>query len=287
MRRRSILNLAQLFKMAKSSKMVKLVQLAKHFLYASVSSIVAMSVAGQVHAMNSANSPKGYTVICDYGQTCAVAKPNLVAFGHRGQYAFKIMNGAFLCNERAFNRTNFSSLNNDANNASSQPSCSVAVKIYRQNINAVQSASELTDGAYAIISRHSQKALTLSKTGELQQAPYTGAANQHFIITKRNDGYFAIAAKNKKALEIKDWQTDDGAQITTGIAADSWNQHWLISDSDTHYVSIASRFNGKSLDLFELNTNNSAQVRLWTYWGGNNQQWQLIPAKPPKDDINQ
>jgi arabinan endo-1,5-alpha-L-arabinosidase len=48
-------------------------------------------------------------------------------------------------------------------------------------------------------------------------------------------------------------------------------------------LAIASRFSGKALDLYGLNTNNGAQVQLWTYWGGKNQQWQLVPITPKKN----
>ncbi|WP_054113349.1 RICIN domain-containing protein [Marinagarivorans algicola] len=230
---------------------------------------VVASLSGQAHAANNGTAPEGYVAICSYGQACAVAKSSLVAFGSQGQYAYKILNGAFTCSERAFNR-----VASDTENAT----CSVAVKKTQKAHTFIQSAAELSDGTYAIISRHSAKALFLNAQGMLQQAPYTGSAEQHFTITKRKDGYFSITSHHNSALEIKDWQTSDGAQVTAGTVADSWNQQWLISDSDPNYVSIASRFNGKSLDLFGLNTHNSAQVRLWTYWGGNNQQWQLVPA---------
>ncbi len=234
------------------------------------SAVVGLSSQG--HAADNSTTPEGYVAICSYGQTCAVAKSSLVAFGSQGQYAYKILNGAFTCSERAFNR-----VADNTENAT----CSVAVKKVQKPPVFIQSAAELSDGAYAIISRHSGKALSLNAQGALQQAPYTGNAEQHFTIAKRKDGYFSITSHRQSALEIKDWQTSDGAQVTAGAVADSWNQHWLISDSDPNYVSIASRFSGKSLDLFGLNTNNSAQVRLWTYWGGNNQQWQLIPATAP------
>ena len=242
--------------------------------------LIVLSAISNAQAKNPKHSPRGYMAICDYGEPCTVAQPSLVAFGHNSQFVFKILNGNFVCSESTFNRANFV----NKSNASSQPHCSITLKPTEQDNDSVASSSPLTDGVYAIVSRYSKQALSIAPAGQLQQTPYTADASQHFIITQRNDGYFSVGTLAKsdktlqKALEVKDWQTEDGAQVALNKVADSWSQHWEIKYTDAQYVAITSRFNGKALDLLELST--GAPIRLWTYWGGDNQQWQLIPAEP-------
>lgn len=216
-------------------------------------------------------TPKGYQPICRYGETCAVAKPTLVAFGSHGQFSYKLLRGAFECSERAFNRN---PLNTDAT------SCSIAEQRTDNALKkvALTSAADLKPGKYALLSRHSSKALTLGDEGITQQA-YKKAGNQHFDLSLNADGYLQVAA-GEEVLSVEGWEINDGASVTMGAADDSWNQHWAIEDArDKGYFVIKSRFNGKSLDVVGLNTHSSAQVRLWTYWGGKNQQWKLIPVK--------
>lgn len=215
-----------------------------------------------------ATPPKGYTAICAYGETCAVTKPSLVAFGSHGQYSYKLLKGAFQCSERSFNRKP---------NAISSATCSItkSSSTKSKTLHSI-SASTLADGVYTIVSRHSGKALELTPQGTLQQTPYNKQSSQHFTLSQRDNGYFTLSPVKGYALEVKDWQIDDGALVGLARESNSWNQQWKISDADKNYVSITSRFSGKSLDLLGLNTHTKAQVRLWTYWGGDNQQWQLI-----------
>ena len=228
------------------------------------------------------NAPAGYTAICTYGQTCAVTKPSLVAFGSQGQYIYKIIGGTFACSERAFNRP-------PSNTQTATCSVASAAKTTAP-LSHVKSSADLQNGIYAIVSRLSGKALELGDNGQLRQAPYNAASKQHFALQKQKDGYYTItsqyAGSNSKSplktLAVKDWQTNDGAGVTTADSSQSWDQHWKITDAEPGFLAIASRFSGKTLDLYGLNTNNGAQVQLWTYWGGKNQQWQLVPITPLK-----
>ena len=230
------------------------------------SSVTASSVGARL-ANAAQHAPKGYLSICSYGSSCAVAKPSLIAFGSHGEYVYRVISGSFLCSERTFNR---------APSSPSAANCSVATATKAPQIAPQTLAADLSSGNYAIVSRHSGKALELDTKGDFHQTPYSAKPSQQFTLTKREDGYFTINDSSGKSLEVKDWSTSDGAQITASAPTESLNQHWVINDADLGYLSIASRFSGKSLDLFGMNTHNNAQVRLWTYWGGKNQQWQLI-----------
>ncbi|PRX19735.1 pectate lyase C [Orenia metallireducens] len=46
-------------------------------------------------------------------------------------------------------------------------------------------------------------------------------------------------------------------------------------DSDNYY-SIIARHSGKGLEVYNFSTENGANINQWDYWGGDNQQWQII-----------
>lgn len=231
---------------------------------------VALSAALLACAAQAAeNTPKGYLEICRYNQTCALIKPSLVAFGGQGEFVYKIMRGAFECSERSFNR-----LPKAGDSASY--SCSIAVK--RDETSDAQASKQFKDGQYIIRSRLSGKVLSIDPAGNIKQADYSAEPHQHFLLKKRSDGYFTLQAANSGSLTLANWQLNDGALVTTEGGNDQWNQQWQLRLADEGYVAIVSRYSGKALDLVDLNKHNSAKIRLWTYWGGDNQQWQLVPV---------
>ena len=234
------------------------------------------AIASQDIDLDEASTPKGYMAICAYGDSCAVTKPSLVAFGSEGKYAYKLLKGSFECSEKSFNRRPTSVKHATCSITKPKHAKALPTKKYSTPI----SATSLTTGFYAIVSVHSGKALEINPAGQLKQSAYKQHSSQHFMLTARSDGYFTISPVSNYALEVKDWGTQDGADILLAEQKDSWNQHWKISDIKPGILSITSRFNDKALDLIGLNTHNSTPVRLWTYWGGENQQWQLLPVRP-------
>ncbi len=242
-----------------------------------IASLSAQSAAApQKTNLDEASTPKGYVAICAYGDACAVTKPSLVAFGAEGKYAYKLLKGSFECSEKSFNRRPASV--KDATCSVTKPK-NAKTLLTQKNIAPVTAAT-LTTGFYAIVSVHSGKALEVNPAGQLKQSAYKQHSSQHFMLTARPDGYFTISPVSNYALEVKGWSTQDGAGILLAEEKDSWNQHWKISDVKPGILSITSRFNDKALDLIGLNTHNSTPVRLWTYWGGENQQWQFVPVRP-------
>ena len=231
------------------------------------------------------NTPEGYNTICSYGNTCMLSKTNLVAFGNQGQYVYKVLNGSFACNEKTFNKPTL-----DAALATcsikSIPHTASPIKALNKHQN-----MNIADGSYAIVSRHSGKALTLNENNKLQQTLFDGKTNhnQYFELKKNKDGYFTLKVVSRKTttyLTVKNWQTSDGTELILSERSNSWNQEWQLNHTTEGYFTIVSRFNNKALDILGLNTHNNAKLQLWTYWGGNNQQWQLIPLKTTNDTKN-
>lgn len=223
------------------------------------------------------NSPKGYVEICRYGQTCALIKPSLVAFGGEGEFVYKIMRGTFECSERSFNRL-------PEPGPSSTYQCSIAIK--REPTDSAATQPTFKDGQYIIRSSLSGKVLSIDSAGHIKQVDYSAEPHQHFLLHKRQDGYVTLQAANSGALTLENWQLNDGAQLVTEDGNDQWNQQWQLRRTDDGNVAIISRYSGKALDLVDLNKHNSAKVRLWTYWGGDNQHWQLIAVDDFGNQVN-
>lgn len=251
--------------------------------------LVLATVATALSVAVSANEikPEGYLKVCAEGESCALASPNLVAFGGSGMFVYKVQAGTFSCNVQAFGR----------DPAPNQPkTCSIppARKVSKSAKGSSSSSSSgmpvvnsvtLPPGRYAIVSRRSGKALELDDKGQVVQNPYTNDPNQLWDVTPVAGGYFAIkSAKSGLALSVVDWQTKEGAKINLANWIDAHSQHWNMSSTGAGGFAINSRFNGKALDVVALNTDNKAPVRLWTYWGGDNQQWQFV--KPVKNESN-
>ncbi len=265
--------------------------------------MITLLISTHCIAAPTLSTPEGFNAICNYGNTCLLSKANLVAFGSQGQYIYKVLSGSFACTEKTFNRSAADATTATCSIRAPQQattSTNANTKTPSRTIN-----NGLTDGVYAIVSRHSGKALALNGNNLLRQAPYNNqdsnfqlnnpsknsnaSDNQYFELKKTKEGYYTFKAlmKNGAAyLTVKNWQTSDGAELLLSDKNNSWNQEWLLKptsegyDATTEgYYAIVSRFNNKALDLLDLNTHNNAKLQLWTYWGGNNQQWQLIPAK--------
>jgi hypothetical protein len=230
------------------------------------------------------NRPDGYNLLCKFGETCSLKTPSLVAFGAKEVFTYKVLSGSFVCDLATFGR--------DPAPALPQKACSIAPhksKLHSKSSSgssssssgvALVNATTLPPGRYAIISRHSGKALEISAQGNVIQNEYNGSKAQIWDVSVLSNGFYAIkSASLQQALSLADWSQHEGARVTESPWLDSHNQHWAIAGLGGGSFSLVSRFNGKALDVVQLNTQNQAPVRLWTYWGGDNQQWQFAPAK--------
>lgn len=232
--------------------------------------------------------PEGYQKLCVQGETCSLAAPNLVAFGGAGAFVYKVQAGAFSCDLHAFGRD---PAPNQTKTCSIPPVRPKTAKVVRGGSSSsspgmpVVSSTTLPPGRYAIVSRRSGKALELNNDGQVVQNQLSNNAPQLWDITSVTGGYFAIkSVKTGLTLTLADWQTGEGAKINQSTWIDAHSQHWNLSSTGDSSFSIVSRFNGKALDVVALNTQDQAPVRLWTYWGGDNQQWQFV--KLNKTDPN-
>ncbi|MEY4588167.1 MAG: hypothetical protein RL497_243 [Pseudomonadota bacterium] len=244
--------------------------------------LVLATVASAWSITASANEvkPEGYQKLCMQGETCALPTANLVAFGGAGAFVYKVQAGTFVCDLQAFGRDPAPS---QTKTCSIPPVRAKITKVTTTGSSSsssglpVVTATTLAPGRYAIVSRHSGKALEINASGHIVQNQLHSSAPQLWDITSVPGGYYAVkSVKTGLTLTLDDWHKGEGARINQGPWINAHSQHWNLSSTGNSSFSIVSRFSGKALDVVALNTQDQAPVRLWTYWGGDNQQWQFV-----------
>ena len=115
------------------------------------------------------------------------------------------------------------------------------------------------------------------------------------VVLLENE-YYLIKAPNGKVLEVKNFNTENGAAIRLwDYAGHPWQQ-WKFVDAGDGRWRIENRFTGKMIDLalgggrtrirnvladkyidlVGMNTANGAQAQIWNYVSGGNQEWNLV-----------
>jgi hypothetical protein len=242
--------------------------------------VLATLAAASSVAWSNEIKPEGYLKLCAQGETCALPAPNMVAFGGAGAFVYKVQAGTFICDLHAFGRD---PAPNQTKTCSIPPVRAKITKITSAGSSSsssglpVVTATTLAPGRYAIVSRRSGKALEINANGQIVQNQLNSSAPQLWDITSVPGGYYAVkSVKTGLTLTLADWHAGEGAQINQAEWMDAHSQHWNLSSTGNSSFSIVSRFSGKALDVVALNTQDQAPVRLWTYWGGDNQQWQFV-----------
>ena len=119
--------------------------------------------------------------------------------------------------------------------------------------------------------------------------------------------FYIIKAPNGKVLEVKNFNTENGAAIQLwSYAGHPWQQ-WQFVDAGEGRWRICNRFTGKMMDLalggvvegtrsgrtrirnvladkyidlVGMNTANGAQAQIWNFVAGGNQEWTLERIDP-------
>ena len=110
-----------------------------------------------------------------------------------------------------------------------------------------------------------------------------GYENQLWNIEKVATGdngevyYKFIALHSGKCFEVKDYLTDNGANVQQYTYIGGYkDQQWrIIPIDDSPYVKIINRNSGKALDVAYGSTADGANIQQWPY-EGENQQWELL-----------
>lgn len=257
-------------------------QLMKIRLFYSTLAALAFS---SVHA----SAPEGFTTICTLDESCAVDASTLVAFGHEDTFSYRTLSGNFVCNGSTFGivgKTNPAAtcmtLDSAALTSSSSSSSSGVSNPSNEAVSGL-----LPTGLYAIVSRSSGKALAIAEGSSadgalLVQEDFSSEPHQLWRIEDLGNGYHSITAHHSnKTMDLQDFTNKDGVKLQQNPWMNSWDQHWVIQKLNGGYFRINARQSNQTLDVYEMNRKNGGPVCLWTYWGGDNQQWRILPVGAP------
>lgn len=213
--------------------------------------------------------PAGFDQICTSAENCAVDGTALVAFGTPESATLRTVQGTFLCAGSTF--------------GVATPANAGCYLMNTDSISTVPVDAALPqDGAkVVVVSRFSGKALTRLTQGDSQrvvQRDFSSAEEQQWLLKRGADGFIALLdPTGQVAVDVRDWTISDGARLQTSSWMDSWSQHWFVEPANGHFVQLVSRMTGKSVDVFEMNQKQNGPICTWTYWGGDNQHWRLLP----------
>jgi hypothetical protein len=137
-----------------------------------------------------------------------------------------------------------------------------------------------TSAWYAIVNRHSGKAMDLWQWSTADGAPVNqftrnDLAVQQWQFVPTDNGYYQIRSRHSgKVLELAN--AGDGADLyqQTAVAGNN-RQQFTLKDSTGGYVRLLNRHSGKALDVWEWSTADGGRISQYTDTGAANQQWTL------------
>jgi hypothetical protein len=139
------------------------------------------------------------------------------------------------------------------------------------------------NGSFNILNANSGKVLDVTALSTLdgaliQQWDSLGTANQQWNLLPTSAGYTKIQNVNSgKVLDVTALSTLDGAPIQQWDSyADPGNQQWQITP--IQYYEIMNVNSGLVLDVQGMSLFDGAAIQQYSYLGGANQQWQLVPV---------
>lgn len=139
-------------------------------------------------------------------------------------------------------------------------------------------------GYYNIISRNSNKGLDVADNAttsgsRIQQYDITngGGNNQRWKFVSAGSGNFYIIVKSTQMyLTTENNGTGDGVKVVQKTFAATNEFKWTVTSLGGGYYKIINVNSGKSLDVENVSTANGANIQVWAYTGGLNQQWQFV-----------
>lgn len=142
-------------------------------------------------------------------------------------------------------------------------------------------------GYYNILSRNSGKGVDVADNAttsgaRLQQYDVTGGggSNQRWSFTPVGNGNYYIKVKSTQMCMAPSTQgTVDGEKVQQRTCGTTSEFQWTVTDLGTGYYKIINANSGKSLDVQDVSLVNGANIQVWAYTGGNNQQWQLVQVE--------
>ncbi|WP_461120504.1 RICIN domain-containing protein [Saccharothrix stipae] len=143
-----------------------------------------------------------------------------------------------------------------------------------------QAATVDTTATYAVVARHSGKAMQVQSTadgGAVVQATRTDSSAQQFQFVDSGGGYYRLKSRHSgKVVGIASSSTANGANVVQWTDTNGAEQQFGLTDTDGGHVRFVNRNSGKALDVWERSTADGARISQYDVNGGTNQQWQLV-----------
>ena len=97
------------------------------------------------------------------------------------------------------------------------------------------------------------------------------------VVLLENE-FYLIKAPNGKVLEVKNFNTENGASVRLwSYEGQPWQQWQFVEAGEGEYR-IKNRFTGKVMDLAMSGVCNGTWVHQWSQTAGAGQRWQLVDA---------
>ncbi|MGH9619609.1 MAG: RICIN domain-containing protein, partial [Bryobacteraceae bacterium] len=160
-------------------------------------------------------------------------------------------------------------------------------------------ATPIPAGWVNIVNRQSGKCLeeTGTKSGDgVAQWACNGGLNQLFQFLpvsggwmdgstqwkeSSGNGYVIVNAASGQGFDLPGSSTQNGTQIVIGPYSIATSEVWMPVPVGGGYFYLQSLLDGQVFDVpyWAGYYTNGAGVVQWPYWGGGNQQWEIVPTK--------
>ncbi|BFM49817.1 LamG-like jellyroll fold domain-containing protein [Marinomonas sp. THO17] len=147
------------------------------------------------------------------------------------------------------------------------------------------SPAYIEDGIYKIVARKSGLALTPKDGGTsnntlLVQDQYSGADDQQWTLTNLGSNYYKVMGTSGRMMDDYSFRNSDSSDIGLWDDNGGDNQLWGFTRTKDGYFHISSKYAASlSLDPHGATISSDKEVKLLTYDGAEEQQWQLIKVK--------
>lgn len=136
----------------------------------------------------------------------------------------------------------------------------------------------VNDGTYTV--RNVNSSLYMANTdGNVLQS-----SAQVWTFKRAEDGTYTILSEDGKALTVADISAENGANLSLESDIANVSQQFALrcnKDGSYSLLTAASGFTACA-DVFEISTEDGANISQWEYWGGDGQKFILEPAATEK-----
>ncbi len=110
---------------------------------------------------------------------------------------------------------------------------------------------------------------------------------QIWTFTRFEDGTYAVRTSDGSALTVEGGSAEDGANmLLSAYTGDASQKFTLQCNKDGSYSLLTAVSDSTSCaDVFEISTENGANICQWNYWGGDGQKFILEPALAEEEQV--